>query len=66
MILMSGRKKKLQKGIKSVEKQIRVHEEKLKRAELEDNIELVEYYRKEIEAKKADMQEKKRILDKGG
>lgn len=63
---MVNRKKRLQKGIESLEKQIRLHEEKLKRAEREDNIELAEYYKKEIAAKKRDMEEKQRILKKGG
>ena len=63
---MANRKKRLQKGIKSLEKQIRLHEEKLNKAEEEDNIELVSYYRKEIEAKKRDKEEKERMLDKGG
>ena len=63
---MANRKKRLQKGIESLEKQIRLHEEKLKKAEKEDNIELAEYYKKEIEAKKKDKEEKQRILGKGG
>ena len=49
---MVNRKKRLQKGIESIEKQIKIHEEKLKKAEEEDNIELDGYYRKEINAKK--------------
>ncbi|MDO8480700.1 MAG: hypothetical protein Q7S65_02670 [Nanoarchaeota archaeon] len=63
---MVNRKKRLQKGIESLEKQIQLHEEKLKRAEENDNIELAGYYKKEIEAKKRDKEEKQRILDKGG
>lgn len=63
---MVNRKKRLQKGIESLEKQIKLHEEKLKRAKEEDNIELSEYYRKEIAAKKRDKEEKQRILNKGG
>lgn len=63
---MVNRKKRLQKGIESLEKQIKLHEEKLKRAEEEDNIELAEYYRKEINAKKRDKEEKDRLLKKGG
>ena len=63
---MANRKKRLQKGIESLEKQIRLHEEKLNKAEEEDNIELVSYYRKEIEAKKRDKEKKERMLDKGG
>ena len=63
---MANRKKRLQKGIESLEKQIRLHEEKLRSAEEEDNIGLAEYYKKEIEAKKRDKEEKQRILGKGG
>ena len=63
---MANRKKRLQKGIESIEKQIKLHEEKLKRAEKEDSIELAEYYKKEIAAKKKDKEEKQRILNKGG
>ena len=63
---MTNRKKRLQKGIESLEKQIRLHEEKLRSAEEEDNIELAGYYKKEIEAKRRDKEEKQRILGKGG
>ena len=63
---MVNRKKRLQKGIDSLERQIRLHEEKLEKAEEDDNIELANYYKKEIEAKKKDKEEKQRMLDKGG
>ena len=63
---MANRKKRLQKGIESLEKQIKLHEEKLKKAEEDDNIELAGYYKKEIDAKKKDKEEKQRILKKGG
>ena len=63
---MVNRKKRLRKGIESLEKQIRLHDEKLKKAEEEDNLELVGYYKKEIAAKKKDKEEKQRILAKGG
>lgn len=63
---MANRKKRLQKGIESLEKQIRLHEEKLKKAEVDDNIELAGYYKKEIMAKKRDKEEKERLLSKGG
>ncbi len=63
---MANRKKRLQKGIESLEKQIKLHEKKLRKAEEEDNIELADYYKKEIIAKKRDKEEKQRILDKGG
>ncbi len=63
---MVNRKKRLRRGIESLEKQIQLHEEKLKLAEQEDNLELAEYYKKEIAAKKRDKEEKRRILEKGG
>ena len=63
---MVNRKKRLQKGIESLEKQIKLHEEKLKKALEEDNIELAGYYKKEINAKKNDKEEKERLLRKGG
>jgi len=63
---MVNRKKRLKKGIESLEKQIEIHEEKLKKAQEEDNIELAEYYKKEINAKKRDKEEKERLLRKGG
>jgi len=61
---MANRKKKLQNGIESIEKQIKLHEEKLRKAEEEDAVELAAYYKKEIAAKKKDKEEKQRILDK--
>ena len=63
---MTNRKKRLQKGIESLDKQIKLHEDKLKKAEKDDNIELASYYKKEIEAKKKDKEEKERLLNKGG
>ena len=63
---MTNRKKRLRKGIESIEKQIKLHEEKLEKTEEEDNIELAQYYKKEINAKKKDKEEKERLLSKGG
>jgi hypothetical protein len=64
---MTNRKKRLQKGIASLECQISLHAEKLMKAEEEENVERADYqYRKEIAAKKKDLEEKKRLLDKGG
>ena len=63
---MVNRKKRLKKGIESIEKQIKLHEEKLKKAEEDDNIEISQYYKKEINAKKKDKEEKERLLSKGG
>jgi len=63
---MTNRKKRLQKGIESLDKQIKLHEGKLNKAEEDDSIELANYYKKEIESKKKDKEEKQRMLDKGG
>lgn len=63
---MASRKKRLKKGIESLKKQIELHEEKKKKAEVEGNIELVDYYEKEIESKRRDKEEKERMLEKGG
>ena len=63
---MANRKKRLKKGIESLEKQIKLHEEKLRKAEQEDNIELAGYYKKEINAKKRDKEEKEKLLEEGG
>ena len=56
----------MQKGIDSLEQQIMLHQEKLRKAEEENHIELADYYRKEIAAKKMDKEEKERLLKKGG
>lgn len=63
---MTNRKKRLKKGIESLEKQIKLHEEKLNEAKKEGKIELTDYYEKEIDVKKKDIEEKKRLLEKGG
>ncbi len=63
---MVNRKKRLKKGIESIEEQIKIHEEKRQKALEEDRLELVEYYDKEIEQKKKDKAEKERLLEKGG
>lgn len=63
---MVNRKKRLKKGIESIKKQIELHEEKKRKAEQEDNIELVDYYEKEIESMTKDKEEKERMLEKGG
>ena len=63
---MTNRKKRLKKGIESLENQIKLHEEKLNEAKKEGKIELTDYYEKEIDVKKKDIEEKKRLLNKGG
>ena len=63
---MANRTRRLEKGIESLNEQIEIHEEKLKKAEEDGNIELSDYYKKEIEAKKKYKEGKERMLDKGG
>ncbi|MBU2523551.1 MAG: hypothetical protein KKE23_04680 [Nanoarchaeota archaeon] len=43
-----NRKKRLEKGIESIEEQIKIHESKLKEAEETGEEELAEYYHKDI------------------
>lgn len=62
---MTNRKKRLKKGIESLEKQLELHEEKLRKAEEEHNFELAGYYKKEIISKRKDMDEKKQLLGEG-
>ena len=45
---MTNRKKRLKRGVESLEKQILLHGEKERVAEEEGRIELVEYYGKEL------------------
>ena len=61
---MTNRKKRLKKGINSLQEQIVLHEEKKKKAEENGNEELVEYYRKEIESKEKDKIKREEILEK--
>ena len=59
-----NRKKRAKKGIKSLEKQIEIHEKKLEKAEKEGNYELSSYYKKEIKGLKKIKINKKEILEK--
>lgn len=61
---MTNRKKRLKKGIESLNEQIRIHEGKRKKAEEEGLDELVNYYGKEIASKEETMRKKKKILEK--
>lgn len=61
---MVKRKKRLQRGIESLRKQIEIHKEKKRIAEEDGNEELVDYYDKEIEAKIRDKERKQDMLDK--
>lgn len=58
---MAKREKRLKKGISSLEKQIKLHEVKRKRAEKLGQEELLKYYAKEIkslESRKEDRENK--------
>ena len=61
---MPSRNKRLKKGIESLQKQIQLHEEKLKKAQQEGKLELMGYYEKEIESKKKDREKKEILLKK--
>ena len=61
---MVNRKKRLQKGVESLNERIEEHEEKLETAEKEGNLELADYYKKEISTFEKDKEKKKRILEK--
>ena len=56
-------KKKIEKGIESLEKQIEKHKEKVKEYEGK-NYALIEYWEKEIQTMEEEKMRKKRILEK--
>ena len=59
------RKKRLEKGIKSIEQQIKLHEGKLEEAKKIAGIEwLVTYYEKDLERLKKQGKRKKEFLEK--
>lgn len=58
------RKKRLKKGIESINKQIELHKEKREKAKQEGKIELVGYYNKEIENLEGTKEEKEEMLEK--
>jgi len=58
-------KKKIKKGITSIEKQILLHKEiKLRETEEQGNVELESYYKKEITRLEGQKQEKSKKLKK--
>ena len=61
---MTNMDKRLRKGIESLDKQIKLHEEKMMLELEKGNIERVEYYKKEIESKKEAKRRKEKILEK--
>lgn len=60
---MVNRKKRLTRGIESLDKQIEIHNEK-KRAKREGKFELVKYYEKEILSKEETKKRKEELLKK--
>ena len=56
-----GRKKKLEKGIKSLEKQHKIHEEKLAQT---NNENLKEYWTNEIQKFDQEIEKKKKQIDR--
>ncbi len=61
---MTNRKRRLKKGIKSLEIQIKLHKEKLEEARKNKRKDLEEYYSREIEARTKTKEEKEELLDK--
>jgi len=58
-----NRRKRLEKGIESIEKQIKVHEEKLKEAEEAGQEELMTYYLKDISRLEKQKEQKENKLE---
>jgi hypothetical protein len=63
---MSNRKKRLKKGLDSIEEQILLHKQKQNESENKGEIEMVEYYKKEIEGLEKTKDKKKTMLEKAG
>lgn len=61
---MTKRKKRLEKGIGSIEDQIKIHEEKRVKAAAEGNLDLEDYYNREIEGLKKTKERKEKQLEK--
>ena len=61
---MTNRKKRLKKGIESLEKQNKLHEEKKEHAHEERKVELENYYEKEIKKLQNIKKRKNELLDR--
>ena len=61
---MVRRRKRLEKGIESISKQIDLHEKKMADAFGEDNLDLEKYYEKEIKALRKVTERKKKMKEK--
>ena len=58
------RKKRLEKGIESMEKQRKIHEEKLTNAKSKEDLNLEDYHNREIISKKKDLEKKRKLLNR--
>ena len=58
------RKKRLEKGVKSLQKQVEIHKEKLRKAIEEGNEDLARYYEKDISFMENEEKKKKDLLEK--
>ena len=56
------RKKRLKKGIESIEEEIKLHQEKMEKARYNGEIELEGYYEKEILGLKKSKDKKKKMI----
>jgi len=61
---LTDRKKRLKRGVISLEKQIQIHEEKREDAKKQGNIELENYYEKELITLKQIKDKKQKLLNK--
>ena len=59
-----NRKKRLEKGIKSIEEEIKIHKEKQEKAREDGKIELEDYYGREILGLEKSKEKKKKIIEK--
>jgi hypothetical protein len=61
---MTKRKKRLEKGIDSIEDQIKIHEQKRAKAIEDGNLDLEDYYKREIEGLKKTRERKDKQLER--
>ncbi len=61
---MTKRKRRLEKSIVSISKQIELHEEKKRDAEESGEVELAGYYEKEIRSLESEKERRKKLLEK--
>lgn len=61
---MTNRKKRLERGIESIDEQIEIHEEKKEQAHEEGKVELENYYEKEIGRFQKVKKKKEELLDR--